>query len=330
MSRSLRRDPDHEHAGRVTGAGHDDVTGQSRRPLFRGMGVAVDDFQCRAHVEPPGQEEPNPTHSIVFVRRGVFVRSERREALVADATQILFFNQGAPYRYAHPLPGGDDCTILMLDDERAWTATGRLDRRGRTGSSGPFPIGRALCTVRAARLHHELLTIVPGDSGTSDLDVQEIVAELVDHAIAALHQAVGTGRSPGSGDGTRRRRELVEAARLVLSRSVDAPPSLVELAEALNCSPFHLSRTFRATTGIGLRHYVRRLRLLLAADRLRQGERDLTSVALDLGFYDHSHFTNAFRRELGVPPSRWRGRTQGAESRRARALTDRSRRRKRA
>lgn len=269
------------------------------------MGVAVDDFRCRAHVEAAGDEEPNPTHSIVFVRRGVFVRSDRRDSLVADATQVLFFNQGAPYRYAHPLPGGDDCTILMLDDERAWTAAGRVARRQRAGAAAPFPIGQALSTPRAARLHHELLSITAEAAPASALEVQEVVAELVDESIAALRRAIGSVAS-GSRGTSRRRRELVEAARLALSRSVATPPSLSDLAAALDCSPFHLSRIFRATTGIGLRHYVRRLRLSLAADRLRDGGDDLTSVALELGFYDHSHFTNAFRREWGVPPSQIR------------------------
>ena len=50
--------------------------------------------------------------------------------------------------------------------------------------------------------------------------------------------------------------------------------------------------------------YLRRLRTRLASDRLARGPVDLTDLALDLGFCDHSHFTNAFRRELGVPPSR--------------------------
>ena len=48
--------------------------------------------------------------------------------------------------------------------------------------------------------------------------------------------------------------------------SIASPPSLVALASALDCSPFHLSRVFRATTGLGLRQYLRRLRVLLAND----------------------------------------------------------------
>src|SRR5262249_11827244 len=64
----------------------------ARRPLFQGLGVRVDDFRCRAHARSRSAEEPNPTHSIVFVRRGLFTRTDRDGTIVGDANQILFFN----------------------------------------------------------------------------------------------------------------------------------------------------------------------------------------------------------------------------------------------
>jgi AraC-like DNA-binding protein len=41
----------------------------------------------------------------------------------------------------------------------------------------------------------------------------------------------------------------------------------------------------------------------MALERLDAGERDLTRLALDLGYSSHSHFTDAFRRSFGVTPS---------------------------
>jgi len=58
--------------------------------------------------------------------------------------------------------------------------------------------------------------------------------------------------------------------------------------------------------GVPIRRYVTRLRARVAAECLAQGARDLTALALDLGYADHSHFTNAFREEWGEPPSRFR------------------------
>ena len=37
-----------------------------------------------------------------------------------------------------------------------------------------------------------------------------------------------------------------------------------------------------------------------------EGTEDLTSLALDLGFSSHSHFSTAFRRQFGRPPSAMR------------------------
>jgi AraC-like DNA-binding protein len=62
--------------------------------------------------------------------------------------------------------------------------------------------------------------------------------------------------------------------------------------------------------GIPLRRYFLRLRLRDAAVRLTQGESDLSALALELGFFDHSHFTNAFRQEWGVGPRAFRERAR--------------------
>jgi AraC-like DNA-binding protein len=277
---------------------------RTRRRLFGVLGVDVIDFRCRAQVDTRGVEEVNQTHSIVFVRRGAFARTDREGTLVADANHVLFFNEGQPYRFSHPLPGGDECTILTLEEECARAAARRWGGR-RAGAPGPFPRGRAPATPRAARLHFELLSILEGAAAPPALAAQETVGELIEEAVRSCED-VGVRVPEEPSRGSRRRRDLVEEAKLLLNGSVEEPPSLTDLAAALDCSPFHLSRTFRAATGLGLRHYLSRLRCRLAAERLARGHEGLTALALDLGFYDHSHFTHAFRREWGVPPSRLR------------------------
>ncbi len=81
---------------------------------------------------------------------------------------------------------------------------------------------------------------------------------------------------------------------------------LTEIAAAFGMSPFTLCRVFHRHAGLPVHRYRVRLRLRHALDRLAGGERDLTGLALDLGFSDHSHLTNAFRAEFGVPPSAFR------------------------
>ena len=49
------------------------------------------------------------------------------------------------------------------------------------------------------------------------------------------------------------------------------------------------------------------IRLALAAERILDGENDLSTLAIDLGFASHAHLTSAFRAAYGLPPSAWRG-----------------------
>lgn len=65
-----------------------------------------------------------------------------------------------------------------------------------------------------------------------------------------------------------------------------------------------LARLFRRETGLTFGHWRARARLLAALARLAAGEK-VTSVALDLGYDSPSAFAALFRRQFGVPPSRY-------------------------
>jgi AraC-like DNA-binding protein len=277
----------------------------TRRLLAESLGIAVVDFRCHAGVERFGTEEPNPTHSIVFVRRGVFGRSHEEGTLVADPNHVLFFNAAEPYRYAHPVAGGDDCTILAVETARALELVARHARRDPRPER-PFRRGHGLSSLRAAQLHWELLRLV--DRPAPRLALDDVLVELADEAIGSAYRSAGERipRLIRSAQAERRHRDLAEATKLLLNERPDAPPSLGDLAGILGCSPFHLSRTFHRVVGLSLRRYVRRLRARLAAERLVAGADDLTSLALDFGYFDHSHFTKSFRHEWGMPPSRFR------------------------
>jgi AraC family transcriptional regulator len=277
-----------------------------RRVLFDSFGIGVVDFRCRAPKTPEGGEEPNPTHSIVLVRRGVFRRVRQSETVLADPNHVLFFNAREPYRYAHPLPGGDDCTILAMNARRVLDLVSHHAPWETAEPAAPFRRGHALASPVLGRLHHELLALLHRREPA--VVVEDVLAELADEAVRIAYAETGRRRAARavSTRAERGRRELVEATKLAVNQELTSPPGLGVLARLGGCSTFHLSRVFRDTAGISLRRYVQRLRARVAAERLAAGARDLSRLALDLGYFDHSHFTNAFRREWGVPPSRFR------------------------
>lgn len=287
-----------------------DQPAHERMLLCAAGGVSVTDFRCHALPGPEGPDEPSPTHSIAFVRRGAFSRSRprERESVLADANHILFFNRGQPYRYAHPAPSGDACTILAIETSLALALVSHHEPRRAECVEEPFRLGHAINSPRVIGLHYELLHLARVGP-PSPLALEEICVELAAEALRAAYREDEQRRDVGvEAAAASRRSDLVEATKGLLLRRVESPPGLDQLARAVDCSSFHLSRTFREVTGITLRRYAKRLRACLAADRLAAGERNLTSLALDLGYADHSHFTNAFRQELGMTPSRFRSR----------------------
>ena len=100
------------------------------------------------------------------------------------------------------------------------------------------------------------------------------------------------------------RRSLVDRAKAHIAARVSTRLTLDDLCEELRCSPFHLCRTFRAVEGLTLTEYRHQLRLRAAVDRLLSAPvNGLTSLALELGYSSHSHFTLAFRQTFAVTPS---------------------------
>jgi AraC-like DNA-binding protein len=67
-----------------------------------------------------------------------------------------------------------------------------------------------------------------------------------------------------------------------------------------------LAERFRDLVGSTPMHYLAQLRMLLAANLLRQTNAPMARVAEDVGYQTDTAFIRAFRREYGMPPGAWR------------------------
>jgi AraC-like DNA-binding protein len=94
---------------------------------------------------------------------------------------------------------------------------------------------------------------------------------------------------------------LVDRAKLVLASDLGRRWTLAEIANKVGGSPVYLTQMFQQLDGIPLYRYQLQLRLARALDLL--GDYDnLTSLALELGFSSHSHFSAAFKQAYGQTP----------------------------
>jgi AraC family transcriptional regulator len=82
--------------------------------------------------------------------------------------------------------------------------------------------------------------------------------------------------------------------------------SLAPIAREVGVHPATLARGFRRAYGCTIGEMQRQLRLDFAARQLTLTDLALASVAQQAGFFDQSHFTNAFRRRFGTTPMRYR------------------------
>lgn len=131
---------------------------------------------------------------------------------------------------------------------------------------------------------------------------QSLLAAIAAHLLGAYGSG-RRGRSRGAALTHWKRMQVEEYVRRNLSRNI----GLDEIAQAVSLSPYHLSRSFRATTGQGLWQFVLECRVREAMHMIRAGRSpSLAHTARACGFESYSQFIVAFRRFLGQLPSEYR------------------------
>ena len=265
------------------------------RTLLHRDGVTLADVACTHAAGRGAEDDRRFSHSLVFVRRGCFVRSVDGDARLLDPTLAYGSNPGQIERIDHPHDHGDDCTSLRIDPGLAAALWG----------GDPQLPARPLPTTPRIDLEHRLL-LAAADRGADD---HELVERAVGLAAMTLERDDPARVASGRPATQRARRALVDDAREALV--ADPDQSLPELGRRLGASPHHLSRIFRAVTGATISRHRMRLRVRAALERLAGGERDLARLAADTGFADQAHLCRVVREETGTTPSALRGALAG-------------------
>lgn len=94
----------------------------------------------------------------------------------------------------------------------------------------------------------------------------------------------------------------IELALQYLTRNMDQPIRIEELAKSVGLSLSRLSHLFKQETGASVLEHLNRLRLQQAALLMEHMGRSATEAALDVGFYNYNHFAALFRKAYGISP----------------------------
>ena len=150
---------------------------------------------------------------------------------------------------------------------------------------------KRLVLAASPLLREIILRLVEGGYGDAGALLAVLVGELATVPVAPLH--LPEPKDP--------RLQRVCAAPVA---DPGAAISLAAHARAAGASPRTLMRLFPAETGLSFRAWQRQLRLLVALERLAEGQ-PVTGVALDLGYASPSAFIAVFKAETGVTPGRY-------------------------
>ena len=275
------------------------------RTLFDGTTVTIGTFRATPR-NPRFHDSGAIQHPLlVFPRTTVRIRHEGERAFVATPAVITLYNRGQQYRRDSVDPAGDLCEWFAFRDDVLIDALATTEPAVRERPARPFrrPFARS---GHGLYLRQRLIVrrVLGTRAGALDaLSVEEEALGLLDRFVALAASAAPPAAPDALGVG---QRELVERLQAILGLRFHEDLSLAALAAEVGCSPFYLARLFRRATGSSIHAFRVELRLRRSLELVAGSDRDLSAVALDLGFGSHSHFTSAFRAAYGLPPSRLR------------------------
>ena len=101
-------------------------------------------------------------------------------------------------------------------------------------------------------------------------------------------------------------------AKDAIDRDYASALDVPALARTALSSESHFARSFKRAFGETPHQYLLRRRIERAADLLRETDRPVSEICLDVGFRSLGSFSTAFRSLMGEPPSAYRARLRGA------------------
>jgi AraC family transcriptional regulator len=135
----------------------------------------------------------------------------------------------------------------------------------------------------------------------------KLYADHLAHALALrFRQLSGGVRGPKPSQSGKMPTRILQRVLDRMTADLATNLDLHTIAAESGYSRTHFLRTFRASTGYSPHQWLTHLRIEEAKTLLQKASNPLIDVALDCGFSSHGHFSNTFRRIVGVTPREYR------------------------
>ena len=254
----------------------------------------------RSHPHDPSFKNSGPVGSnlMVFPRTAVRITHEGREPVIANPNTVIFYNAGQVYQRGKISERGDNCDWFSFSPDLLVDAMRTYDSRVEEHAEKPYSFNYSTCDPRIYLQQRLVVEYLLSEDRPDALYVEEAVLRVLERTLdnAFRQMRRRTGR-------TAEHHELVHAVQALLGKRFGEQLTIQTIAAEVHYSPYHLCRIFRQVTGTSIHRYLTRVRLHTALEMISDGGYDLADVAFRLQFSSHSHFTQAFKKAFGAPPS---------------------------
>lgn len=233
---------------------------------------------------------------------------------LAGGGRVFFRADTAARSGGAHMPAVRESLLVQLRLGSMAAATAAIDGWLAACAAPDAPIARLQLLVgeivAALRVHVSACGLAPGDYVPDALQPQALVRELATPPAirrwllgrtALVLDAAAAERKPSPA-------LLVEKAVAYIDGAYADPElGLNEIAAHISVNPSYLSRLFKPATGYSVVEYVTLRRMRRAEQLLAEGVRNLTYVSEAAGFADPQYFSKCFKKQYGIPPSRYGG-----------------------
>ncbi|MBC8061152.1 MAG: response regulator [Clostridiaceae bacterium] len=98
---------------------------------------------------------------------------------------------------------------------------------------------------------------------------------------------------------------VIEKARKYIESNYIKEITLDELSQHVSMSTYYFSRIFSKIEGMTFRDYLIKIRMEKAKNLLRQGDKSIKQVALEVGYIDQNYFSKAFKKYTNLSPKEY-------------------------
>lgn len=260
--------------------------------------VSVDDPRFESAGQPP-------RHVVAFPRTSVLLEPAGGAPFVADASTVLFYNQGTPFRRKPLSADGDRSDWFSLPADVVLAVAQNLDPSVERRPESPFRFTHAAVDAQIYAMQRALQRHLRSGEEAERLFVEETLIEILSLTLRSAYKCAPHRRpQPGA------RIDIVAAineVKAIALKTLGRKWSLGELAAPVGLSAFQLCRAFRHSEGTTLFRWLAGVRLRQSLELLEHSV-ELVEVASTLGFSSHGHFSASFKAEYGVTPSEFRRR----------------------